>query len=106
MSNISRHPDCKHRNEIGNCLIVGGFCTAVPTSVCEAERRKDEVIRAICDNGYDGILIPGFSLLIRYNGKEVLHTYSPKPKTYDELMEVLETMPQFMDMLREQEHGK
>ena len=34
-----------------------------------------DVIRAICDNGYDGILIPGFSLLIRYNGKEVIHTY-------------------------------
>lgn len=63
-----------------------------------------DVIRAICDNGYDGILIPGFSLLIRYNGKEVIHTYSPKPKTHDELMECLKTMPQFMDMLREQEN--
>lgn len=40
MSNISRHPVCKHRSEIGNCLTVGGFCTAVPTSVCEAERSK------------------------------------------------------------------
>ena len=63
-----------------------------------------DVIRVICDNGYDAVLISGFSLLIRYNGKEVLHTYLPKPMTHDELMEVLKTMPQFMDMLREQEN--
>ena len=61
-----------------------------------------KVIRAICDNGYDGVLIPNHSMKIRYKGREVLHTYSPTPKTYDELMDVLETMPQFMDMLNEQ----
>lgn len=40
MSNISRHPKCEHRTELGNCLPIGGFCTAVPTSVCEVENGK------------------------------------------------------------------
>ena len=61
----------------------------------------NDVIRAICDNGYEGFLIPRFSLLILYNGEKVFHTYSPKPKTYDELMECLKIMPQFKDMLEE-----
>lgn len=61
-----------------------------------------KVIRAICDNGYDGVLIPNHSMTIRFKGERVLATYSPAPKNYDELMDVLETMPQFMDMLNEQ----
>lgn len=60
------------------------------------------VIRAICDNGYDGVLIPNRSMTIRFKGERVLSTYSPAPKNYDELMDVLETMPQLMDMLNEQ----
>lgn len=61
-----------------------------------------KVIRAICDNGYDGILIPNHSMTIRFKGERVFATYSPAPKNYDELMDVLKTMPQFMDMLNEQ----
>lgn len=63
----------------------------------------ERVIRAICDNGYDGVLIPNHSMKIRYKGREVLHTYSPTPKTYDELLELLETMPEFMELLKS--HG-
>lgn len=29
---------CPIRHEIGNCVCVGGFCTAVPDPVCEAVR--------------------------------------------------------------------
>lgn len=53
MSNISRHPDCEHRTELGNCLPIGGCCTAVPTSACEAERNKsmnkEEIITVLQD---------------------------------------------------------
>ena len=54
------------------------------------------------ENGYDGVLIPNHSMTIRFKGERVFATYSPTPKNYDELMDVLETMPQFMDMLNEQ----
>jgi len=64
------------------------------------------VIRAICDNGYDGVLIPNHSMKIRYKGREVLHTYSPTPKTYDELLELLETMPEFMELLKSHDKAK
>ena len=63
----------------------------------------ERVIRVICDSGYDGVLIPNHSMKIRYEGREVLHTYSPTPKTYDELLELLETMPEFMELLKS--HG-
>ena len=55
-----------------------------------------KVIRAICDNGYDGVLIPNHSMTIRFKGERVFATYSPAPKNYNELMDVLETMPQSM----------
>ena len=28
--------DCKMRHENGNCLAVGGFCTSVNDTICEA----------------------------------------------------------------------
>lgn len=28
--------DCKMRNENGNCLVAGGFCTAINDPICEA----------------------------------------------------------------------
>lgn len=68
----------------------------------ERSKRMSKVIRAICDNGYDGVLIPNHSMTIRFKGERVLATNLPAPKNYDELMDVLETMPQFMDMLNEQ----
>lgn len=55
-------------------------------------------------NGYFGSLTVGKSMTITKDGEEVLHTYSPTPKSADELWEVLETMPEFLKMVKEQEH--
>ena len=65
-------------------------------------------------NGYSGTL-HGREMTIYYRDEEVLHTYAAAATNEAELDEVLETMPQFMDMLNEQvknaiskgaEHGK
>ena len=36
MSNIDRHPECHMRTALGNCDPIGGFCTSVNESICEA----------------------------------------------------------------------
>ena len=54
--------DCKYRHDNGNCLKVGGFCTAVDNKHCEKLKQgavsddvceyetKDDVIYASCNN--------------------------------------------------------
>ena len=39
MSNIERHPQCPMRTTLGNCNPIGGFCTSVNESICEAFHR-------------------------------------------------------------------
>ena len=80
----------------------GTIAPTVEQGWTERSKRMSKVIRAICDNGYDGVLIPNHSMTIRFKGERVFATYSPAPKNYDDLMGVLETMPQFIDMLNEQ----
>lgn len=36
MNNIDRHPECYMRTVLGNCDPIGGFCTSVNKSICEA----------------------------------------------------------------------
>ena len=36
MSNTTRYPQCHMRTALGNCDPIGGFCTSVNESVCEA----------------------------------------------------------------------
>ena len=36
MSNTDRHPECHMRTALGNCDPIGGFCTSVNESICEA----------------------------------------------------------------------
>ena len=36
MSNTDRHPKCHMRTALGNCDPIGGFCTSVNESICEA----------------------------------------------------------------------
>ena len=36
MSNTTRYPQCHMRTAMGNCDPIGGFCTSVNESVCEA----------------------------------------------------------------------
>ena len=36
MNNTDRHPECYMRTVLGNCDPIGGFCTSVNESVCEA----------------------------------------------------------------------
>ena len=55
-------------------------------------------------NGYVGYLKGNGEMTIKRNGEEVLHTYSATPRTSDELYDCLETMPQFMELIKEQEH--
>lgn len=54
-------------------------------------------------NGYFGSLTVGKEMTITKDGEEVLHTYSPTPKSTDELWEVLETMPEFLKMVKDGE---
>ena len=36
MSNIKKYPKCHMRTYLGNCDPIGGFCTSVNESICEA----------------------------------------------------------------------
>ena len=36
MNNTDRHPECYMRTALGNCDPIGGFCTSVNKSICEA----------------------------------------------------------------------
>ncbi len=36
MSNTNRHPECHMRTALGNCDPIGGFCTSINKSICEA----------------------------------------------------------------------
>ena len=36
MSNTDRHSKCHMRTALGNCDPIGGFCTSVNESICEA----------------------------------------------------------------------
>lgn len=36
MNNTDRHPECHMRTPLGNCNPIGGFCTSVDESICEA----------------------------------------------------------------------
>ena len=54
-------------------------------------------------NGYFGSLIVGKSMTITKDGKEVLHTYSPKLSNADELWEMLGIMPELLKEREEHE---
>ena len=59
-----------------------------------------ETIKYTSKNGYTGVLYGKSSLSIYdFTGKEVLHTGFRKANTYEELVEVVETHPEFMEML-------
>lgn len=49
MSNINT--PCSSRTELGNCSIIGGFCSAVPSEYCEMAKELKEYREAI-KNGY------------------------------------------------------
>ena len=42
MSNTDRHPECHMRTSLGNCDPIGGFCTSVNTTICEALHKVTE----------------------------------------------------------------
>ena len=52
-------------------------------------------------NGYNARLYGKSSLRICFNGKEILHTGFRNVNTEDEVMELLEGMPEFMKLLKE-----
>ena len=58
MGNVKNHPDCPFRHENGNCLPHGGFCTSVPTTVCDDTLSNDMVSRC-------GVI----ALIRRYSGE-------------------------------------
>jgi len=59
------------------------------------------------DNGYRGVLC-GESTMIIYDpgGKEVVHTYFRAANTLEELREIVDTMPEFMESLNRMMSGK
>lgn len=58
-----------------------------------------EVVEITHENGYSGKLYGKSSMSIFKDGKEVLHTGFRGINTAEELHEMLEGMPQFMEML-------
>lgn len=42
MSNIEKYPKCHMRTSLGNCDPIGGFCTSVTTTICEALHKVAE----------------------------------------------------------------
>lgn len=51
-------------------------------------------------NGYSGVLFGKSSMIIRGpDGKEILHTGSRTPNTLIELMDIVDTMPEFMKIM-------
>ena len=58
---------------------------------------SDKIIRVKADNGFSGELKVGKYMAIYKNGREVLSTSEPAPKTKAELEKVLEGMTDFMD---------
>ena len=52
------------------------------------------------DNGYEGVLYGESSMRIfSPDGKEVMHTYFRAANTLEELKEIVDTMPEFMESL-------
>lgn len=50
-------------------------------------------------NGYSAVLYGKSSLIIYYDGKEVIHTGFRNVNTKEEVMKFLENQPKFMKML-------
>ena len=54
MAWTERRKECPIRHENGNCLCVGGFCTAVSNEICEA-------VRMAYSSGYFDGRLDGYS---------------------------------------------
>ena len=52
------------------------------------------------ENGYSATLYGNTSLSVEHNGKEVLHTGFRNVETEDEVMNLLENMPEMRNKLR------
>lgn len=50
-------------------------------------------------NGYSAKLYGKSSLSVYFKGKEILHTYDRNVHTADEVMEMLEDMPNFIEKI-------
>ena len=35
-NNIKRYPNCQMRTSLGNCDVIGGFCTSINAPICDA----------------------------------------------------------------------
>ena len=53
------------------------------------------------ENGYSAVLYGKSSMVVYYNGEERLHTGSRGINTEEEVMELLEKMPEFMRRFEE-----
>ena len=61
---------------------------------------KADKIEYTSQNGYRGVLYGKSSMVIYYpDGKEAIHTGNRTPQTLSELMNVVDEMPDFMEML-------
>ena len=58
MSNTTRYPQCHMRTSLGNCDPIGGFCTSVNESICEAlhevSKPQGEWVEVSCFDAFGG----------------------------------------------------
>ena len=62
--------NCPVRHDNGNCICVGGFCTAVPEEICKAVR-----------SAYDDGFVKGARYAIQYKivtCGECIHRHNPR----------------------------
>lgn len=63
--------------------------------------RHNKTIKYTSKNGYTGVLYGRSSLAIHNkDGKEVMHTGFRNINTYEELVETVETFPEFLELLK------
>ena len=61
---------------------------------------KREKMMYLANNGYTGILVTGSSLIVKDKNKNiVLHIESPECKTREDLKQLVDTLPEFREML-------
>lgn len=53
-NNMKRYPNCHMRTSLGNCDVIGGFCTSINAPICDAFHKLVDVAQGewICKGDY------------------------------------------------------
>ena len=88
MSNTDRHPECHMRTSLGNCDPIGGFCTSVNTTICEALHKVAEPVVRCSECKYVGHDATTFLVCDRKGmGLKPFHVYHDDYCSYGERRE-------------------